>query len=145
MMSNSPWVRPINLTLPNPDENSAEFWEGLKQGKLLLQVCSVCAQTNYPPMVMCSGCGGFDFKWKETEGGGFLYSYVVTHQPIHPSLVDYTPFLTVLIELDEGPRITSNIIDIQPEEADIGMRVRLELFQVNPEITLPLFVRESVS
>ena len=59
--------------------------------------------------------------------------------------MDYTPFLTVLIELDEGPRITSNIIDIQPEQADIGMRVRLELFQVNPEITLPLFVRESAS
>jgi len=57
--------------------------------------------------------------------------------------VDYTPFLTALIELDEGPRITSNIINIPPEQAEIGMRVKLELFQVNPQITLPLFVHES--
>ena len=142
-MSDYLWVRPANLTLPDPDENSVEFWEELKQGRLLLQVCGVCKQTNYPPMVMCSGCGGFDFQWREAEGGGVLYSYVVTHQPIHPSLVDYTPFLTALIELDEGPRITSNIINIPPEQAEIGMRVKLELFQVNPQITLPLFVHES--
>ena len=141
-MSDYLWVRPANLTLPDPDENSVEFWEGLKQGKLLLQVCGVCTQTNYPPMVMCSGCAGFDFEWREAEGGGVLYSYVVTHQPIHPSLVDYTPFLTALIELDEGPRVTSNIINIAPEQAEIGMRVKLELFQVNSEITLPLFVHQ---
>ena len=144
-MSDYHWVRPANLTLPDPDENADEFWGGLNQGRLLLQVCGNCAKTNYPPMVMCSECGGFDFQWRESEGSGFLYSYVITHQPIHPSLVDYTPFLTALIELNEGPRITSNIINIRPEEAEIGMRVRLELFQVNSETTLPLFVRESTS
>ena len=144
-MSDYQWVRPVNLTLPDPDEDSFEFWEGLKQGRLLTQACNICSQMNYPPMVMCSECGSFNFQWREIEGGGVLYSYVVTHQPIHPSLVDYTPFLTALIELDEGPRITSNIVNIQPEEAEIGMRLRLELFEVNPQITLPLFVREYVS
>ena len=65
----------------------------------------------------------------------------MTHQPIHPALVDHTPFATVQIELEEGPRMTSNLIDVPPDEIEIGMAVEVVFERVTDEVTLPLFKR----
>lgn len=113
------------------------FWQGLSDGKLLLQTCIDCGTKSYPPVSMC--CQQFNFEWEEAQGTGSIYSYVVTHQPIHPALKGHTPFATVVVQLDEGPRITSNLVDGDPDNIEIGSRVELHLVELSGEVTLPLF------
>ena len=136
-MLDKEWDRPENLPLPVPDEDSLLFWQGLSDGKFLLQTCIDCGIKNYPPVSMC--CQQFNFEWVNAQGTGSIFSYVVTHQPIHPALKGHTPFLTVVVQLDEGPRITSNLVDGDPENIEIGSRVELNLVRLSDEVTLPLF------
>ncbi|MCZ6886918.1 MAG: OB-fold domain-containing protein [Gammaproteobacteria bacterium] len=81
------------------------------------------------------------FEWQPASGRGTVYSYVVTHQPIHPSLVGHTPFLTVEIELEEGPRVISNLVDVESDDVQIGMAVEVVFHRLNDDVTLPLFQR----
>jgi len=75
------------------------------------------------------------------SGRGEVYSYVVTHQPTNPAFRDKTPFATVIVELAEGPRMVSNLVDVAPEAIEIGMPVEVVFHPVTEEITLPLFRR----
>ena len=133
--------RPEQLPLPQPDEEAEPFFAGLLEQKLLLQRCAQCGQLGHPPRMACAQCHSFDFEWSQASGRGTVYSYAVTHQPIHPALVDHTPFATVQIELEEGPRMTSNLVDVSPDEIEIGMAVEVVFERITDEVTLPLFRR----
>lgn len=131
------------LPLPVPAEDNQPFWDALNAGELRIQRCTDCGTLRYPPRPMCSSCQSFDVEWARMSGRGTVYSYTVTHQPIHPALVDRVPFATVLVDLEEGPRLTSNLVDVAPGEISIGMPVVLAPTRVSDAITLPLFRRAS--
>jgi len=133
--------RPERLPLPQPFEEAEPFWEYLKSGELRLQRCAQCGEMSHPPKTMCAACHSFDFEWVPASGRGTVYSYIITRQPIHPALVDYTPFATVQVELEEGPIMTSNLIDVPPDDIQIGMSVRVVFEKVNDDVTLPYFQR----
>lgn len=75
------------------------------------------------------------------SGKGVVYSYVVTHQAVHPALVDHTPLATVEVELAEGPHVTSNLVDVPPEAVKIGMAVEVVFEEVDASVVLALFRR----
>lgn len=125
--------------LPVPSEDSAPFWEYLRQGELRVQRCLVCAAYAHPPRLMCPDCGSFDREWAPVSGRGTVYSFVVTHQAIHPSFEGHTPFATVLVELEEGPRLTSHLVSFPLDTLSIGRFVQAVLVAVTDEVTLPLF------
>ena len=127
--------------LPVPSEDSAPFWDYLRQGALRLQRCLVCAAFAHPPRLMCPHCGSFDREWAAVSGRGTVYSFVVTRQAVHPAFEGHTPYATVVVELEEGPRLTSNLVDVPAGEVHIGLPVELVLVTVTEEVTLPLFRR----
>ena len=127
--------------LPVPSEDSAPFWEYLQQGELRLQRCLVCSTFAHPPRLMCPECGSFDREWVAVSGRGTVYSYVVTRQAIHPSFEGHTPYATVVVELAEGPRLTSNLVDVAVDDIAIGLPVEVAFVTVSDEVTLPLFRR----
>ena len=129
--------------LPVPNEDGAPFWEHLRNGELCIQQCTSCERLQHPPRVLCPGCGSAERGWAPMSGRGTVYSFVVTHQAIHPSFEGHLPYVTALVELDEGPRLMTNLLDIAMDEVEIGMPVELELVAVSEEITLPLFRRPS--
>ncbi|MDP6605332.1 MAG: Zn-ribbon domain-containing OB-fold protein [Dehalococcoidia bacterium] len=129
------------LPLPVPDEESAPFWEYCRNGELRVQRCGQCGAFRHPPRAMCRDCGSMESEWAAVSGRGTVYSYAVTHQPVHPAFVDLVPHAAVLIELEEGVRLTSNVVDCAPDEIEIGMAVEVAFEQVNEEITLPKFRR----
>jgi uncharacterized OB-fold protein len=90
---------------------------------------------------MCSSCGSTEYEWTAVSGRGTVFSYIVTHQAIHPALAELVPHLVVLVELEEGVRITSNVVDCPPDEVAIGMPVEVTFERMNEEITLPKFRR----
>ncbi len=134
------FTRPDRLPLPQPFEEALPYWESLKRGELRLQKCQQCGEVSHPPKAMCSSCHSFNMGWELMSGRGTVYSYIVTRQPIHPALVGHTPFATAQIQLEEGPIVTSNIIDVPPDEITIGLPVRATFEAVNDDVTLLYFV-----
>lgn len=126
---------------PVPTEDNQPFWEALKEGRLVVQECASCASLVHPPRPMCPECGAFEKTWRVMSGRGELYSYVVTHQAIHPSYNDHLPYATVLVRLEEGPLVTTNLVDVAHDQITIGMPVVVDFVAISEDVTLPLFRR----
>lgn len=129
----------VDLPRPNPSEEGQPFFDYLKEGELRIQRCASCAKFRQPPQPMCNACGSFESEWVKVSGKGSVYSYVVTRQAIHPALIDRVPFLTVSVALEEGPHVTSNLLDVSPDDVQIGMPVTLEIVDKGDGLILPMF------
>ncbi|MBW0018696.1 MAG: Zn-ribbon domain-containing OB-fold protein [Mycobacterium sp.] len=99
------------------------FWNGLRENTLLIQRCGGCGTLRHPPRPMCPQCRSLDWAAIESSGRGSVYSYVLPHQPRFP-FFDY-PYIVVLVALDEGVRLVSNLIDVDPADVTVGMPVEI--------------------
>ena len=110
---------------PRPSAESLPWWEGVKERKFLLQHCLLCGKFWLPPSARCRHCLSTDFTWKEASGQGRIYSFVVYHRHYHPAFEDELPYVVAIIELDEGPRILSNIVGTPSDEVRCDLPVRV--------------------
>lgn len=140
---NAPWrfERPPELPTPAPAEESAGFFEALKERRLVIQRCTACGSLAHPPRAMCRDCRATDFDWQQASGKGEVHSYVVTHQAVHPALAGYTPLATVEVRLAEGPHVTSNLLDVPPQDIEIGIPVEVAFEDIGEGVVLPFFRR----
>jgi len=124
---------------PRPAINldNAFWFEAAKEHRLVIQRCAACESLRHPPGPCCPVCGSFEWDTVESTGEGTVYSYVVAHHPKHPAF-DY-PLVIALIELPEGTRLTANLVDVAPEDVEIGMPVSLDWLDADPDLTLPVF------
>ncbi len=127
---------PRRLRSPRGHDNGW-WWEGVDEGKLLIQRCSSCGALRHPPRPMCGECQSLEWEAVESTGRGTVYSYTVLHHPPIPGY-DY-PLPVALIDLEEGTRIVSNVTGCKPEDVHIGMRVECRIEDVDEEMKLPLF------
>lgn len=122
---------------PGISRDTAFFWEGLEAGQLRIQQCGACSVLHHPPMVRCPQCGNYDLGWVEASGRGTVYSHV---EPVHPAFAAFDPpYVVGLVELEEGTRLLTNIVDIDPEAVRVGMPVELVIRRENSQGSLPLF------
>ena len=126
--------------LPQPTPDSLPFWEGTKQHDLRIQRCDQCGRFNFPPRMYCPQCLSERMGWVQAGGRGKLYSYVISHRAA-PGFEEEAPYVIAVVELDEGPRMMSNIVGVepQPEKLLADLRVEVVWDDVNEEITLPKF------
>jgi uncharacterized protein len=122
---------------PAITKDIAFFFEGTRQGSLLIQRCTTCGRLRHPPLPSCPVCHSFEWDTVAAGGSGTVFSYVVVHHPQVPAF-DY-PLAIAVVELDEGTRIVADLIGIDPGAVHIGMPVTLELVNVDDELTLPMF------
>ncbi len=125
---------------PAMNDDSAFFWEGARRGELLIQRCASCGVLRHPPRPACGACGSLEWDTVPSKGRGAVHSYVVHHYPPVPGFDP--PFIVALVELDEGTRLVSNLIEVAPEDVKIGMPVAVRFVEVDAELTLPLFAPE---
>lgn len=125
--------------LPVVTEENRPFWEGCQQGKLLLQYCSGCQQYQFYPRLYCMHCGSDTLRWVEASGNGVIYSYTIIHQNKSPEFVHETPYNVAIVQLEEGPRMMSNIVDIDSAELQVDLPVTVAFDRVTDFITLPRF------
>ena len=130
-----------DLPLPEPTEDAAPFWEFCRNHDLRVQRCTHCRQLRHPPQPMCPGCGAMEHDWAPVSGRGGVYSFVVSWQAVHSALHGRTPFATVLVRLEEGPLLVSNLVDCLPEAIAIGMPVAVVFDDVTEAVSLPKFRR----
>jgi uncharacterized OB-fold protein len=113
------------------------FWDGVREHRLLMQRCSSCGALRHPPRPVCPACRSLEWNTIEATGRGTVYSFVI---PRHPPLPWFSePYVVALIDLEEGTRIVSNLVDIAPELVMIGMPVEVRFEHFDGDLVLPLF------
>lgn len=125
--------------LPQPTPETAHFWEGTKAGELRLQRCTACTHIYFPPRPFCPQCSCRKVEVIRASGRATLYSYVINHRP-RPDFGDQ-PHSIAVVELEEGPRMMTNIVGCPqtPEALVLDMPLEVTFEQVSDEITLPKF------
>lgn len=130
---------PTKIERIHPVENhdSKHYWQGLRDGKLLLQKCDQCQSYRHPPQPMCEQCQSLQWSAIESQGCGTIYSYTVIHYPEIPPF-EY-PNAIVLVDLDEGVRLASQLENTEPADITIGARVKANIKKVQDGLSLPIF------
>ncbi len=125
--------------LPEPTPETEHFWEGCRSGELRLQSCNDCSNTYFPPRPFCPACGSRSVAIKPASGKATLYSYVINHRP-RPDFGD-EPHSIAVVELAEGPRMMTNIVDCPqtPEALILDMPLEVTFEKATDTISLPKF------
>jgi hypothetical protein len=123
--------------LPAIDADSQPFWDAARRGELLIQRCTSCGRWQFYPRLRCVRCAG-DVEWTAASGAGRVYSYTVVHRAAHEAFAAAVPYVVALIDLAEGPRMMSRL-RVSPDDARIGLEVRVAFERVTDEVTLPVF------
>jgi uncharacterized OB-fold protein len=134
-MSVSEYKKP----LPVINEDTAPYWEYCRKHELRMQKCQQCGYIRFPVSIVCPKCHSLEAEWTRLSGKGRVYSFIIYHQAYHPSYKDDLPYAVAIIQLDEGPRMESNIIDCKMEDIKIDMPVEVTFDDVTDEVTLPKF------
>ena len=113
------------------------FWEGIKGHELVFQRCKECGTWLHPPRPVCPKCRSLEKEWARSTGKGTVYSWATYVESPHPSFK--APYSVVLMEMDEGVRLVSNMVDIEPQEIFIGMPVEVVFDDIAEGLTLPKF------
>jgi uncharacterized OB-fold protein len=124
--------------LPEPTPETRHFWEGTKAGELRLQRCDACRHTYFPPRPFCPKCASRNVSVVRASGRATLLSYVIHHRPT-PGFTP--PYAIAVVELDEGPRMMTNIVGCPqtPEALQLDMPLEVTFAPQTDSITLPLF------
>jgi uncharacterized OB-fold protein len=125
-----------DLTLA-ASELTQPFWDAAREGRLLYQRCDGCDRAFFRPEVVCPHCRSRSWSWRESKGEGSLYSFSVMHRAPTPAFT--APFIFAAVELDEGYAMFSNLIGLEPDDARIGMRLKVAFRAVTDDATLPYF------
>ncbi len=128
-----------NKPLPVPQKWSQEFWKGTKDHKFLLKKCKDCGNIDHPPYYYCTECMSLEHEWVEASGKGTIYTYSTTYMGAPPVFTKEQPFTLAMIDLAEGPRMLSRIVDAGPEEIKIGADVEVVFEDVTEDTTLVMF------
>jgi hypothetical protein len=136
--------------VPIPDEASRPFFDAARDGVLLLRRCRACealmsptAGIGTPLRPRCVDCFSGDLEWAPATGTGTLYSFALMHQLYDPSFADALPYNISVVELDEGVRLTANVVGCTNEELWIGMPLEVAFEWVSEEVAIPKFRRST--
>lgn len=122
---------------PIPTNITEEFWNAAKNEEFLLQYCSETGQAQFFPRPVSVFTGGRALEWRKSDGNGEVYSFTITRRG-PPPFRDAGPYIIATVELDEGVRVMSNVIDCEPEDMKIGMKVELAWAEAG-DYKFPLF------
>ncbi len=125
--------------LPRPTPETKTYWEGCRQHQLLIQRCSECSKYQFYPRIICTACMSNNIKWVKAKGSGQIISYTIVHRAISGAYAAEVPYVIAMIQLEEGPRMMSNIIQCEPGSVEIGMPVEVIFDDWSEEITIPKF------
>ena len=125
--------------LPEVQPFSRPFWDGTRAHKLLIQHCRDCDSLIFYPRRECPECWSTNLDWKESSGKATLYSYSVTYEGVEEKFADDLPIILAWVDLSEGIRMTTNIVDCDTEDVYIGMELEVAFRPMTDEVTLPFF------
>ena len=124
---------------PRPAPESSPYWEAAKEHRLALPQCYDCAQFWFPPSRTCPHCLSMNFAFKSVSGRGKVFSFVTFHRVYRPAFAEDVPYVVALVELDEGPRLLTNILGVSPDEVRCEMAVEVVFDDYDADVSIPKF------
>ena len=125
--------------LPKPTKEDKPFWDACRQHKFMLPKCRRCGHIWFPPYLNCQSCLSYDREWIEASGKGTVFGVIEMAQPYIPAFQKDLPYNVVLIKLQEGPNMYSNVVGIPTNEITVGMPVEVFFDDANEQFALPKF------
>ena len=127
--------------LPELEGHAGEFYGFCREGELRFQRCSDCGGWRHVPRELCAECGSWSWEWALSSGRGEIFTWTVVGRALHPAYADAVPYAPTVVELEEGVRLLTEIVDVAPEDLEIGMPVEVAFEAVTETVTLPKFRR----
>jgi uncharacterized OB-fold protein len=125
--------------LPIPDLETEPYWAAAREGKLLIQRCRACSEPFFYPRPFCPKCWNDDVEWEEASGRATLYTWSVVRQNDLPPWPTRVPYVAAVVDLDEGPRMLTNVEGCEPDDLRVGMPLQVAFREETEEITLAIF------
>lgn len=127
--------------LPTPSPDARPYWDHARDHELWLPFCRACQAFFFYPRPFCPTCFGWDIAYRKTSGRGTLYSFAIEYRAFHPGWADETPYVAAIVQLDEGPRLFTTLVDVQPDPDHVrcDMPVEVVFEDVTEDVTLPKF------
>jgi uncharacterized OB-fold protein len=129
----SPKPRPI------PTPASEPFWDALTDERICLQRCDACGRWVHYPRRRCPHCLSDRLSWQPARAEGSVYTFTVARQPSTPLFADEVPQVIAIVELDDGPRVTTTLVGVSPDDVTVGMRVAAVFDHGDDGVTLLRF------
>lgn len=129
----------IEKPLPMANQDSEPYWEAADKGTLVVSKCGACNHVFLPPANLCPVCLAEDVSFTPASGRGKIYSFIVVHRPQHPAFFPDAPYNVAIVELEEGPRLHTRIVDADPNMLKVDAQVTVDFEKVDDEISLPVF------
>ena len=124
---------------PRPGPESLPYWQAAREHRLALPKCDRCKKFWFPPSASCPHCLSAKFTFCDVSGRGKVFSHVTFNRVYRASFSERVPYVVALIELEEGPRLLTNIVGISPEEVRCDMPVEVVFEDIDAEASIPQF------
>lgn len=125
--------------LPIPDDYTRTWWDAAADGRLLVVRCRACGEAHYYPRPFCPRCGADDVSWEQSSGRATLYTWSVVHQNDLPPFRDLVPYVAAVVDLEEGPRMMTRVVDADVEALRMGMALEVAFEELADGYHLPVF------
>ncbi len=127
--------------LPQPDPITKPFWESVRAHAMQIQRCGACGRFVFFPRALCPYCFSEALEWTPVSGRGVVHAFTISHRHPLPAFQADLPYVVVIVELEEGARMLTNLVDVPPDPAQVavGMPVEIVYDDVTVEVTLPKF------
>jgi uncharacterized protein len=129
----------LRFDLPTIDEETRPFWDGCRDGVLRIKRCLSCARVFHYPRPFCPTCWSDDVEWFEASGRGTVYTYSVVHVNDLPPWPERVPYIAAIVELDEGPRLMTNVVECAFEDVHCGLAVSVVFKEHADDLHVPVF------
>ena len=136
-MTSQPYTRPLPVKQPESDF----YWEKARAHELWLRRCNACGRAYFYPRDICPHCFSRDVTWERASGRGTVHAFGIVHRGPAPAFRYHVPYVVALVDLEEGARMPTNLVDIEPdpEHVKVGMAVEVTFDDVTADVTLPKF------
>jgi uncharacterized OB-fold protein len=128
-----------NKPLPFSSVESKPFWDACREHKLLLPRCNQCGSYWFPASATCPKCLSTDWIWSKSSGRGKIYSFGVYHRVYHKGFEADVPYVLAIVQIEEGPRLVTNVVNCKPEQVKCNMPVEVVFDDVTEDTTLYKF------
>jgi uncharacterized OB-fold protein len=125
--------------LPAPDPETQPFWDAAHAGSLLIRRCNDCGRVHFYPRPFCPVCWSTNVEWVEASGRATLYTWSVVRRNDLPPFNERVPYVAAVVDLDEGPRMMTNVVDCDFDALEVGMPLEVVFQPIANDVTKPVF------
>ena len=130
---------PARHDLPEADAFTRAYWDAAAGGRLLIRRCGACGRAHHYPREFCPYCWSEDVVWERASGRAVLYTWSVVHRNDLPPFPDWIPYVAAVVDLDEGPRMMTNVVQCEFDDLAIGMALEAVFHPTSEDVTIVQF------